>query len=340
MDAPSDQPTPTGAAPAHVTPRKAVRSRRRRPTGASPPLPHHLQTSGVGWLVAAVVLVGLALAVFAPGLRGPAVAVTVADDAVVRWLGELHAPGLGVLWQGLAYGGSWWTLTTLEAGLLLALLTLRRWRHLLVWLVAWPLVNALAYVQVATTAQRPRPFGVDMRTSWGGWAMPAAEVATFAAVLVAILYTLVPEGRWRNIGKWVAAGLVALVSAARIALGVDAPTDVLVGVVIGVTIPLLAFRWFAPDEVSRSCTGGAAAPIWTSAGHAGWPSAGPWRSSWAWPPGRSSLSGWPARPAPPRCGSRSAMRQPGSCSASSTPAATCGPTAGTSSAGSCCTASL
>ena len=44
------------------------------------------------------------------------------------------------------------------------------------------------------------------------------------------------------------------------------------------------------------------------------------------------------QPAPPRCGSRSAMRQPGSCSASSTPAAICVPTAGTSSAGSCCTA--
>jgi tRNA A-37 threonylcarbamoyl transferase component Bud32/membrane-associated phospholipid phosphatase len=249
MDAPSDQPTPTGAAPTRLTPRKAVRSRRRRPTGAPPPLPHHLQTSGVGWLVAAVVLVGLTLAVFAPGLRGPAVAVTVADDAVVRRLGELHAPGLGVLWQGLAYGGSWWTLTALESGLLLALLVLRRWRHLLVWLVAWPLVNALAYVLVATTARRPRPFGVNLRTSWGGWAMPAAEIAIFAAVLVAILYTLVPGGRWRNAGKWVAAGLVALVGGARIALGVDAPTDMLVGVAIGVTIPLLAFRWFAPDEV-------------------------------------------------------------------------------------------
>src|SRR5215469_6953417 len=249
MDAPSDQSAPTGAAPAHLTPRGAARSRRRRPTGAPPPLPHHLQTSGVGWLVAAVVLVGLTLAVFAPGLRGPAVAVTVADDAVVRWLGGLHAPGLELLWQGLAYGGSWWTLTVLEAGLLLALLVLRRWRHLLVWLVAWPLVNTLAYVQVATATRRPRPFGVDLRTSWGGWAMPAAEVAIFAAVLVAILYTLVPEGRWRNTGKWVAAGLVALVGVARIALGVDAPTDVLVGVVIGVTIPLLAFRWFAPDEV-------------------------------------------------------------------------------------------
>src|SRR5438552_5089827 len=116
MDAPSDQSTPTGAASANLTPRKAVRSRRRRPTGAPPPLPRHLRTSGVGWLVAAVVLVGLALAVFAPGLRGPAVAVTVADDAVVRRLGELHAPGLEVLWQGVAYGGSWWTPTTPQSG--------------------------------------------------------------------------------------------------------------------------------------------------------------------------------------------------------------------------------
>src|SRR5262245_357314 len=53
MDAPSDQPPPTGAAPARLTPRKAVRSRRRRPTGAPPPLPHNVRTSGVGWLVAA-----------------------------------------------------------------------------------------------------------------------------------------------------------------------------------------------------------------------------------------------------------------------------------------------
>jgi hypothetical protein len=47
-------------------------------------LPYRLQTSGIGWLVAAMVLVGLALAVFARGLRGPAVVVTVVDGAAVR----------------------------------------------------------------------------------------------------------------------------------------------------------------------------------------------------------------------------------------------------------------
>ena len=38
---------------------------------------HHLQTSGVGWLVALVVLVALSIMIFAGSLRGPAVAVTV-----------------------------------------------------------------------------------------------------------------------------------------------------------------------------------------------------------------------------------------------------------------------
>jgi hypothetical protein len=57
-------------------------------------LPHHLQTSGVGWLVAVVVLVALSIVVFGGGLRGPAVAITAADDAVVGWLRGLDAPGL------------------------------------------------------------------------------------------------------------------------------------------------------------------------------------------------------------------------------------------------------
>jgi membrane-associated phospholipid phosphatase/tRNA A-37 threonylcarbamoyl transferase component Bud32 len=249
MDVPGDRSTPTSAPPVHPTLQEAVRApHRRRPTGAPPPLPYHLQTSGVGWLVAAVVLVGLALAVFGRGMRGPAVTATVASDAVVRWLGGLHAPGLEALWQGLAHVGSWWTLMVLQPVLLLALLVLRRWRHLIVWLVAWILAGNIA-AGLAMTARQPRPFGVELRTGWGGWAMPSLQVTYLAVLLVGILYTLVPEGRWRNTGKWVAAGLVALVGLARVALGVDAPNDVLVGAGIGVAVPLLLFRRFAPGEV-------------------------------------------------------------------------------------------
>jgi tRNA A-37 threonylcarbamoyl transferase component Bud32 len=102
---------------------------------------------------------------------------------------------------------------------------------------------------VGPIAQRPRPFGVVIRAGWGGWALPPLQVTFFALGLVTVLYTLVPEGRWRNLGKWVATGLVALTALGRIALGADAPTDVLVAAAIGVTIPLVAFRLFAPSAV-------------------------------------------------------------------------------------------
>src|SRR5215211_5458257 len=249
MDLPTERSTPTSAPPIHPTLRQAVRSpRHRRPTGAAPPLPYRLQTSGVGWLVAAVVLVGLTLAIFARGLRGPAVAVTVADDAVVGWLAGLVGPGLVGLLRGLARIGSWWVLYTAFFGLLLALLVLRRWRHLLVWWVAAELGSNLA-IGLATIARRPRPFGVDLQASWGGWAMPSLQVTFLTAILMGVLYTLVPEGRWRSTGKWLVAALLTLVAVARTALGVDAPSDVLVGVGIGVTLPLLAFRRFTPNEV-------------------------------------------------------------------------------------------
>jgi tRNA A-37 threonylcarbamoyl transferase component Bud32/membrane-associated phospholipid phosphatase len=249
MDLPADGSTPTSALPVHPSVREAVRSpRRRRPTGAAPPLPYRLRSSGVGWLVAAVALVGLTLVVFARGLRGPAVAVTVVDDAVVGWLAGLVGPGLVGPLRGVARIGSWWVLFTLMYGLVLVLLVLRRWRHLIVWLVVSALASYLI-VGLAMIARRPRPFGVDLRSSWGGWALPSMQVAFLTMSLMTVLYTLVPEGRWRNLGKWLLAGLIMLVALARMALGVDAPSDVLVGVGIGVTIPLLLFRRFTPNEV-------------------------------------------------------------------------------------------
>jgi tRNA A-37 threonylcarbamoyl transferase component Bud32 len=96
---------------------------------------------------------------------------------------------------------------------------------------------------------RPRPFGVDLRGNWAGWAMPSRPVAIFAATLVGVLYTLVPVGRWRQAGKWVAAGLVTAFALARVGLGVDAPTDVLAGAVIGVAVSVAAYRLFVPSEV-------------------------------------------------------------------------------------------
>jgi hypothetical protein len=107
VDLPADQSTRTSASGLQPPPTVPLRSsRRRRPSGEAPPLSHHLHTTGVGWLVASVVLVGLSMVVFAGGLRGPAVAVTVADDAVVGWLAGLETPWLAGIWRALAFIGS------------------------------------------------------------------------------------------------------------------------------------------------------------------------------------------------------------------------------------------
>jgi tRNA A-37 threonylcarbamoyl transferase component Bud32/membrane-associated phospholipid phosphatase len=223
--------------------------RRRRPTGEAPPLPYHLQTTGVGWLVALGVLVALSIVVFAGGLRGPAVAVTVVDDAMVRWLAGLDAPGLAGTWRALASPASWWVLNVLGWGLVLALLALRRFRHLIIAVIVAQLLTWVIYDLVGPITQRPRPFGVAIQTGWGGWALPSVQVASLAATLVVVLYTLVPEGRWRQRGKLLAVGVVALAGLGRVALGAEAPSDVLVGAAIGVTIPLVLFRLFTPNEV-------------------------------------------------------------------------------------------
>ncbi len=70
-----------------------------------------------------------------------------------------------------------------------------------------------------------------------------------AGLSVVALYTLVPEGRLRNRLKWVVAVVVTLVALARLHLGVDSPTAIVIGVLIGVSFAVAAFRYFAPSEV-------------------------------------------------------------------------------------------
>jgi membrane-associated phospholipid phosphatase/tRNA A-37 threonylcarbamoyl transferase component Bud32 len=233
-----------------VTPPGSRRSRRRRrPTGEPPPLPRHLESTGVGWMVAAVGLIVLTLVVFAAGRYGRGISLTVADNWVVERLAALRTPGLTSFARGL-HGllGSLWTVKVLAWSTLIVLAVYKRFRHMIVGLISFQVVS-LAVVGLSAAARRPRPFGVEILGTWGSWAMPSRPVAWFSAILVTMLYSLVPKGRWRQAGKWVATGLVTLLALDRMYLGVDTPTDVLVGAAIGVTIPLLAFRWFTPNEV-------------------------------------------------------------------------------------------
>jgi tRNA A-37 threonylcarbamoyl transferase component Bud32 len=245
-----DTATPTQVADHPVRVGAGVRRsrRRRRPSGAPPPLPRHLETTGVGWLLVAVGLVVLFVVSFAASRRGAAVAVTAADDRVVRWLSELRGGWLSSVLPVAAFPASWLASKILAWCIVVPLLVFRRFRHLVVYVVALAVISQLT-LALSAVLKRPRPFGVVIDGSWNGYALPSVQVAILAASLVSALYVLVPEGRWRQAGKWAATAIVVLAGLARVALGLDAPTDVLLGAVIGVAIPLLAFRWFTPNEV-------------------------------------------------------------------------------------------
>ena len=66
--------------------------RRRRPTEEPPPLPHHLESTGFGWMVAAVALIALTLPVFTAGRYGRGISFTVVDNWVVERLAALRTP--------------------------------------------------------------------------------------------------------------------------------------------------------------------------------------------------------------------------------------------------------
>jgi tRNA A-37 threonylcarbamoyl transferase component Bud32/membrane-associated phospholipid phosphatase len=239
--------TQVGDQPARV-PASVRQARRRRPSGAPPPLPRHLETTGVGWLLAAVGLVAVFTISFAASRHGAAMAVTVADDRVVRWLAGLRDGWLAGVVAVAAFPAGWLASKLLAWCIVVPLLVFRRIRHLVVYVVALGVTLQLTLV-LSAVLKRPRPFGVVIDGSWNGYALPSVPVAILAASLVSVLYVLVPEGRWRQVGKWAATAIVALAGLGRVALGLDTPTDVVLGAVIGVTIPLLAYRWFTPNEV-------------------------------------------------------------------------------------------
>jgi tRNA A-37 threonylcarbamoyl transferase component Bud32 len=135
---------------------------------------------------------------------------------------------------------------------ILVLLVFRQFRRLIVFLGTFWLVQALAtYLAsgVLDAAAPLRPAGIAMLGPASQSAYPLVPVAMLSARLVGVLYALVPQGRLRQAGKVVAAAIIAVVAVARVYLAIDTPTGVLVAVVIGVTIPLVAFRLLCSDEV-------------------------------------------------------------------------------------------
>ena len=220
--------------------------RQRRPTGAPPPLPHPFAISTAAWLFLALAVLATA---FLVTLHSPALRV---DDRfstwVLRLLAGLRTPWLTDIAIGFKNAGSGWGATVVGFLAAALMMVFRRWRHLLVFLCSlFFLVIVGQWIYEALS--RPRPFGVPIIASWGGYSAPSPPVAVLTIFLVGIAYSLIVPGRPRSYAKLAIAALIGLFCLARLYLGVDHPGDALLAVALAVAIPVTAFRFFTPNEV-------------------------------------------------------------------------------------------
>ena len=170
------------------------------------------------------------------------------DAAVLRSIAELRNEWLTTIARGIDRMATGWTLSAVIVALLVTTVVCKRWRHLFTFLGAIVVLNIVG-VPLIYAFHRPRPYDVTTIGRWEGFSLPSATAGYVATIVVCILYMAVVPGRPRRIGKVVGAVVVLAVVGSRLYLAVDHPFDVLVGVALGVSIPLVGFRFFTPNDV-------------------------------------------------------------------------------------------
>ena len=167
---------------------------------------------------------------------------------VLRWLAGIRTPWLTDVASGINVAASGWGATGLGLSVVALAMAFRRWRHLLVFL------GSLLFLEFVGTMiyfglSRPRPYGVPIIGSWGGYSAPSPPVAILTIFLMGAVYCLAVPGRPRTWTKAAVAAVVAVFGLARLYLGVDHPGDVLLAVAFAVAIAVTAFRFVTPNEV-------------------------------------------------------------------------------------------
>jgi len=218
----------------------------RRPSAEPPPLPRSFDGLTVVWLAvaAALSLLWLVIAIVPPLNQW----VTVHEGELVVTVAGWRSDGLTSFLSSLYSVLYTWTVPVVGWATIVVLVVVRRWRHVACFFGALLVVLAITYT-IEGVAARPRPYGVVIDGRWEGYAHPSWPIAAAAAVLTGAALSLLPRGRPRRIGIVVVAVALALYACIETYLGVSHPSDQFMAVVVGVTVPVLVFRLFAPEEV-------------------------------------------------------------------------------------------
>jgi tRNA A-37 threonylcarbamoyl transferase component Bud32/membrane-associated phospholipid phosphatase len=229
------------------TSRISPERKRRRPSGEPPPLPRPLRSTGrlMLGLLALVVLAWVTIVLVANAGE----TITRLDLAVLRFLERYRSSAFTAVARTIDdLFVSEISIRILRWATILMLLAFKRFRHLVVYLVS-VLAVGLITTQAAMAVTRPRPFGIEILDHWQGSSHPSRPMAALAVTLLGILYTAFVAGRPRKYGKWAAGAIILAAVGARLYLAVEHPTDILFGVILGVTVPLIAFRMLTPNDV-------------------------------------------------------------------------------------------
>jgi hypothetical protein len=214
---------------------------RRRPSGQPPPLPRENRWTRWIWVLAAVLLLGVALNVL---IRTTDVVET-ADRAVLSFVAEARTPALTDAAELVALLTTFAAVVALRWGIALVLVAYRRFRHLVVFLATlvvtdWVVVRLL-FVEL------PRPT-VPVLVDADVYAFPSRSISALAITLFAMTFVLVARGRGRNrLRAGFTAGL-ALVVLADLYLAADYLSGTAFAVLLAPCVADVAFRWLVPEE--------------------------------------------------------------------------------------------
>jgi undecaprenyl-diphosphatase len=153
------------------------------------------------------------------------------------------------LFTFLGYYGAVWIL-------LLVILSLSRRNRFLwrLWGLSYLLILFVCELGLKNLVQRPRPF-VDFpdlvisTVKPMSYSFPSSHAVMSGAALVIFIYTL----KKRAFLPYIAV-LAALISVSRVFLKVHYPSDVLLGFVIGMIIPVIIAKVFPADYTSSNVT--------------------------------------------------------------------------------------
>ena len=224
---------------------------------------HRSLDRSVGWTARLLVsgLAALVLWILFAATRGRFVwVVDRIDRTLMRPLLAIRSDSLTASARDIDDLTSGWAIHIMRWATFIALVAVKRFRHLLVYLAALA-TSAFVAQALVHTFQRPRPYGVEILGDWDGFAHPSLPIVALTSTLAGICLTLVPAGRARRWCEAVTLGVLLLVGTARIYLATDHPTDVLFGALLTGMIMVVFFRVLVARNRRSPWSTSAGAPL-------------------------------------------------------------------------------